>query len=190
VKIGAIVLAAGGSTRLGQPKQLLPYKGQPLVRSIASAALEAGCDPVVVVVGAEKEKVVGALRGLAVKTVPNESWERGMGTSIRAGVAPLQECGALIILACDQPHVDAAVLGQLIKLQKETRHPMAACAYAGTRGVPALFAQSLFPDLLALRDAEGARKILMARPEEVALVDFPPGKIDIDTIDDYRALLA
>jgi len=189
VKIGALVLAAGGSTRLGQAKQLLPYPGQSLVRRTALAAIEAGCAPVVVVVGARRAEVEVALAGILL--LPNDSWENGIGTSIRTGVAALEgNCEALIILACDQPHVDAAVIDQLITRQKETRRPMAACVYAGTCGIPALFAQSLFPDLLALRDTEGGRKILATRPNEVATVDFPPGNIDIDTMDDYRALLA
>jgi len=191
VKIGALVLAAGGSTRLGQAKQLLPYQGQSLVRRTALAAIEAGCAPVVVVVGARRAEVEVALAGLDLLLLPNDSWENGIGTSIRTGVAALEgNCEALIILACDQPHVDAAVIDQLITRQKETRRPMAACVYAGTCGIPALFAQSLFPDLLALRDTEGGRKILATRPNEVATVDFPPGNIDIDTMDDYRALLA
>lgn len=191
MKIGALVLAAGGSIRLGQPKQLLLFRGQSLVRRAAEAAIAAGCAPVVVVVGARREEVVNALAGLDVTCLPNDSWADGIGTSIRVGVTALAEnCEGLIVLACDQPHVDAAVIEQLITRQKEIRSPMAACTYAGTIGVPALFAQSLFPDLLALRDAEGARRILATRPNEVAGVDFPSGRIDIDTMDDYNALLA
>ncbi len=188
MKIGAVVLAAGGSTRLGQPKQLLTHEGQTLVHRAAAAALEAGCAPVVVVVGAEREKIVAALRDLAVTIVPNDDWPRGMGTSVRAGVARLQESDALIMLVCDQPKVDAVLLRQLIARQEETGQPMAASGYSGTHGVPALFSRSCYERLLALDDETGAKALLLGRPGEVASVLFEAGAIDIDTPADLEFL--
>lgn len=188
MKIGAAVLAAGSSSRLGQPKQLLAFQGQTLVRRTAGAALGAGCAPVAVVVGSEREKIADSLHDLKVIILPNESWRRGIGTSIHAGVAALKDCDALIILVGDQPHVDATLIRQLVARHQETQKPMVASAYAGTLGVPALFGRSCFEQLLLLGDEEGAKVLLSARPNEVAQVDFPEGAVDIDTSEDWARL--
>ena len=182
------MLAAGGSRRLGQPKQLLRHAGDTLVRRTVTAALDAGCAPVVVVAGAEREKVAAALRDLAVTIVPNDDWPRGMGTSIRAGVARLRETDALILLVCDQPKVDAGILRQLIARQAETGQPMAASSYSGTHGVPALFTRSCYERLLALDDETGAKALLLGRPGEVVSVPFEAGALDIDTPADLESL--
>lgn len=186
MKIGAVVLAAGNSSRLGQPKQLLLYQGQTLVWRAAGAALGAGCAPVAVVVGSERKKVADSLPDLEVIILPNESWRRGIGTSIHAGVATLEDCDALIILACDQPHVDATLIRRLIARHQETQKPMVASAYAGTLGVPALFARECFEKLLLLGENEGAKTLLT---DQVERVNFPEGAIDIDTPPDYQELL-
>jgi molybdenum cofactor cytidylyltransferase len=190
VKIGAVVLAAGGSARLGQPKQLLRYRGESLVRHAAQAAIGSGCASVSVVVGSEREKMAAALRDLKVTVVPNELWRDGIGSSVRRGVEALKDCDALVVLVCDQPHVDAALIRQLVALHRETQKPMVASAYAGTLGVPALFARACFDGLLSLGKKQGAKALLLSRPNDVALVDFPGGAVDIDTPADYQALLA
>jgi molybdenum cofactor cytidylyltransferase len=186
--IAAIVLAAGGSSRLSQPKQLLRFEGESLVRRAARAALDADCTPVVVVVGQQREPVVAALHDLSVTLVPNDFWEGGIGTSIRAGVRSLSDSDALIILTCDQPHVDATLIRQLVARHEETQKPMVASAYAGTFGVPALFGRSCFEQLLSLGDEQGAKVLLTARPNDVAQVDFPEGAIDVDTPEDWARL--
>lgn len=186
--IAAVVLAAGGSSRLGQPKQLLQFAGQSLVRRVAQAGLNAGCAPVVVVVGAEQERIAMALDELEVTVLPNESWRRGVGTSIRTGVEHLRDCDALIILACDQPHVNASVLGQLLARHQQSPQSMVASAYANTVGIPALFPRAFFDRLLSLGDNEGAKPLLTAHPDHVVSVDFPAGAIDIDTMEDFDAL--
>ena len=186
MRIGAVVLAAGGSSRLGQPKQLLQHRDQSFVRRMAETALAAGCSPVAVVIGPEQEKIKIALRGLPARLLPNDSWQHGIGTSVRAGVAVLQDCDALLFLACDQPHVETAVICRLIARQQETQKPMVASAYSGTLGVPAMFSRTCFKELLALSDQEGAKALLMARPNDVATIDFPEGAIDIDTPTDWQ----
>jgi molybdenum cofactor cytidylyltransferase len=190
VKIAAVVLAAGSSSRLGQPKQLLHYESCPLVRRAAAAALDAGCDPAAIVVGADRENVTAALSGLAVRILPNDGWGRGMGTSIHLGVQSLRDCDAILLLACDQPFVNSDLLRQLIAAQQTTGKPMAASAYAGTLGVPALFTRASFDRLLSLGDDEGAKRILTTEADEVAQIDFPRGVIDIDTREDLEALLS
>jgi molybdenum cofactor cytidylyltransferase len=188
VKIGAIVLAAGGSARLGQPKQLLRFRGQSLVRRVVEAAIKAGCSPIAVVLGEKRREIAAALRGLSVVIVPNESWQRGIGSSIRAGVKALKTCDALVILVCDQPHVTADLIRALMHRHEETNRPIIASAYLRTLGVPALFARDCFEKLLSLGDKQGAKSIILTQPDDVARVAFPNGAIDIDTPDDYRNL--
>jgi molybdenum cofactor cytidylyltransferase len=189
VKVGAIVLAAGGSSRLGQAKQLLIYRGQTLVRRSTQAATKAGCSPVIVVLGCEQERIAVELRGLPVELVSNEQWERGLGSSLRRGVEAAADCDALLILACDQPHVSAEILQRLIEAHAKTNCSIVASAYAETRGVPALFRRECFPALLSLGDGEGARALIAAAGEaDVALIDFPEGAIDIDATEDLSRL--
>lgn len=190
MKIAAIVLAAGGSIRLGEPKQLLDFRGQPLVRRVTEAALAGGCSPVAVVVGRDGEAIAAALEGLAVQLVPNKNWEEGIGSSIRAGTEALPDCDALVIATCDQPHVDADLIRRLIRTQEEMQRPIVASAYSGTCGVPAFFAQRYREELLSLPNGHGAKTIINRHPADVATVDFPEGAIDIDTPADYRALQA
>ncbi len=189
MKVGAIVLAAGGSTRLGQPKQLLRYEGQTLVRRAAETALRAGCDPVLVVIGRDHREINGELENLAVILVPNESWKGGLGTSLRAAMAALPAVDAVIILACDQPHVNGELLRQIIDQHHATGKPMVASDYAGTVGVPALFAASCFDQLRSLGDDGGAKGLLRAQPNDVATVPFAEGAIDLDTPEDYQSLI-
>lgn len=190
MKVGAIVLAAGGSARFGQPKQLLEFRGRLLVRRIAEAVLTAGCSPAVAVVGRDGEAVAAALQSLAVELLLNENWKDGVGSSIRVGVAALSDCDAIVIAACDQPHVDAELIRRLIQTQEETHRPIVASAYSGTCGVPALFTRRYRDKLLALPNEHGAKAIINRHSDEVVTVDFPGGAIDIDTPADYRALQA
>ena len=115
---GAVILAAGGSSRLGQPKQLLRFRGKSLVHHIVAAARQAGCSPVIVVIGSDSEKVTGELRSTSAVIVENENWQRGIGSSIRAGVQGLidyaPEIDAVVLLVCDQPEVNADTIRNLV----------------------------------------------------------------------------
>jgi len=186
--IAAVVLAAGGSFRLGQPKQLLRQAGQPLVRRMAIAALEAGCAPVVVVVGNRREEVAAAPGNLPLTIVPNDSWEQGIGSSIRAGIDALPESDGAVLLACDQPSVDREVIDSLIAAHNQTGLPIVASAYAGTLGIPALFAREFYPALASLTGDHGAKSIIVAYRDQVAAVPFAAGVVDIDVLDDLRHL--
>lgn len=186
--IAALVLAAGGSRRLGQPKQLLRYRGRSLVRRAAAAAIDAGCSPVLVVVGRDREAIEMELRDLPVRYLPNELWERGIGTSIRTGVHAAMECDAVIILTCDQPSVNAAAIRRLLSARAQRQKPIIASAYAGALGVPALFERPHFEALLSLSDAEGAKTVIAAHPDNVARVQLPHGEVDIDTAADIAKL--
>jgi molybdenum cofactor cytidylyltransferase len=209
--VGAVILAAGGSSRLGQPKQLLTFRGETLVGRAVRAAAEAGCEPILVVVGENSEAIklaldiresrISSFSGLERVPRPpppprpaiieNGEWRRGVGTSIRRGLEQLpNNVEAVVLLACDQPYLDASIVSQLIAAQIETGKPIVASSYADTLGVPALFDRSCFDDLLALPDDSGAKSLMAARPNDIAAIPFEKGAIDIDTPADFQRLIA
>ena len=192
MRVAAVVLAAGGSIRFGKPKQLAIFQGELLVRRIVTAAKDAGCAPVVVVVGASAAQITPVLAGLPVSIIEHPNWSNGLGSSIAVGVkhaaSITADLDAAILLACDQPFVNAVMLRQLIQMHLENKKPIVASAYADTLGVPALFDRSCFGDLLQLTGDSGAKGIILARRNDVTPFDFPAAAIDIDTAADYEKL--
>lgn len=190
--IGSIVLAAGNSSRLGQPKQALPYQQKSLLQHVVDEVRAAALTPLIVVEGAVPTGA-GDLTEAGVTRVYNAQWAEGMASSIRVGLTELlrqqPDADGVIITVCDQPFVSAALFQQLIQQQKETGQEIVACAYADTLGTPVLFHKKYFADLLRLKGQEGAKRLLQRYRAEVAAVPFPLGKIDIDTPEDYRRLL-
>ncbi len=174
---GAVILAAGGSSKT-------------LLRTIINAACEAGCSPVVVVIGSNDEKIHPELAHAKVMEVRNANWLRGIGSSIRSGVQALTDHApdveALLLLVCDQPAVNARVIEDLIATHETTKKEIVASSYADTVGIPALFHRSLFERLLSLGDEVGAKSIILQNPERVARFAFPEGAIDIDTWEDWE----
>jgi molybdenum cofactor cytidylyltransferase len=183
-------LAAGGSSRFGQPKQLLPFRDKTLLRTIIDAACEAGCSPVVVVIGSDGEKIHPGLAKANVMEVRNANWQRGIGSSIRSGVQALTDHSpdveAILLLVCDQPAVNARVIQDLIATRETTKKEIIASSYADTVGVPALFDRSLFERLLSLGDEAGAKSVILQNLERVAQFAFPEGAIDIDTSEEWE----
>ena len=192
MRVAAVVLAAGGSTRFGKPKQFALFQGETFVRRIVARAIEAGCAPVVVVTGEDSAQIALELTRFTVAISMNPDWQSGLGSSIVVGIrnamnlAP--DLDAAVLLTCDQPFVTAAVLTQLMQFRLTTGKPIIASAYAETLGIPALFDRSCFPDLLRLKGDSGAKKIILARAQDVASFNFPAGEIDIDTAADYKKL--
>ncbi|QIF05909.1 nucleotidyltransferase family protein [Roseimicrobium sp. ORNL1] len=186
-RIGGIVLAAGGSTRLGSPKQLLRLQGESLVRTAVKAAQQGGCDLVCVVTGHAREAVEKELTHARPLLVHNEKWGRGMGSSIRLGVTAVQPASAVILLACDQPAVDAQVVRSLIAEHYRTGQAIVASQYSGTCGIPVLFDESCFPELANLADDRGAKSIIEADMGRVAHLAFPEGALDLDSPADLEA---
>jgi molybdenum cofactor cytidylyltransferase len=189
--VAAVVLAAGGSARMGQPKQLLPVGGQPMVRRVAEAACGAGLGQVVVVVGAHAGAVRDALAGLLVEVVANEDWAMGMSSSLRAGLRALRpEIEAALLVLGDQPALTSGLLAALVTHFHETGAPIVAPVYAGRRGNPVLFHRSLFAELLAVEGDQGGRALLDRHREKVELlaVDDPAVVLDIDTRHDYAQI--
>ncbi len=186
--ISVIVLAAGGSSRLGVPKQLLEFRGETLVRRAAKAALESVCDRVVVVVGNHAQQMRQEIGDLPVCVVENENWQAGISSSIRTGLEQIRSPGGVVITLCDQPLMTSAVLNELISTHCKTRRAIVASTYGTTRGVPAFFAPELFNELASLTKDEGARQIIASHPEKVATIEFPQGAVDIDTPEDRERL--
>ncbi len=190
--IAAIILAAGGSTRFGRPKQLLDWNGVPLVAHVADQALAAGLTPVIVVLGCQAEAVRAALGARPVQTAMNWRWEAGLGTSLQAGLAALPpETEAAVFLQCDQPLVGAALLRALVSRFVEGRASIVHPVHAGQRSTPVLFARRLFPELAALGGEEGGRAIMARHPDEVTVVQVADADMlaDIDTPEDYECLV-
>ena len=188
--IAGVILAAGGSSRLGEPKQLLTFRGATLIQRAVRAAAEAGCDPVIVVAGDSAEAIrseLGEENGIVV--VENAEWRSGIGTSIRRGLEQLtRSVEAVVLLTCDQPFVDATIVGKLMAERERTRRAIVASSYADTLGVPALFDRSCFDALLTLPDRSGAKSLIEARRDEAASIAFEEGAVDIDTPGDFERL--
>lgn len=193
--IGIILLAAGASTRMGEPKQLLQINQESLIRRSIKIALQASCITTLVVLGAKADEIHPEISDLPITVTRNTEWEEGMGSSIRTGVREIlhqkPNLQALIIMVCDQPLLHAGQLRELIRLYVKNQACLVASEYSGILGVPALFDKSLFPDLIALKGQVGARKMIQKYQDQDSLekVSFPEGKFDLDTPSDYRAFL-
>jgi len=189
--VTAIILAAGGSTRLGRPKQLLPYRDRSLLRYVAETARASVAKETLVVLGFEAERMNSELRGLDVRSVVNPQWEEGISSSIRAGISSLSaSINATILLLCDQPLITPELLNTVMSTHEISGKAIIACEYGDTIGVPALFARTLFVDLLQLRGDHGAKQLILQHADERAVVPFPGGIVDIDTVADYDRSLS
>ena len=179
---------------MGRPKQLLRFDGETLLRRAAHAALEAGCDPVVVVTGAHAERMRDELRGLDVLEVENQRWETGMGSSVVAGVEKLLEAqpgvDAVVLLLCDQPFASHEVVARLVAARHATGRDVVASQYGESYGVPALFGRALFDELTRLEGHAGAKQVIKSHAASAHFVPFPGGEIDVDTPDDLSRLLS
>jgi molybdenum cofactor cytidylyltransferase len=177
MRVAAVVLAAGASKRLGEPKQLVRLGPETLLERAVRVAQEAGCSPVIVVLGASAALIEAECKfGDAVLVVHND-WAEGMGSSIRAGVSALPDADACVVMTCDMPAVTAAHLRLLMASGELT-----ASIYAGRRGVPAYFPGATFQLLMELHGDAGARDLLRS----AQCVELVGGELDIDTADDLK----
>jgi molybdenum cofactor cytidylyltransferase len=188
----AIILAAGASTRLGQSKQLLRIHGESLLHRTARLAIEAGCSPVFAVLGCEAERMQQELAGLAAIAVTNPDWQSGMGSSLRSGMQALLQQNPVpdrvLLLLTDQPRLSVEVLASLLQKSANDNTWITASAYAARHGVPAIFRKPLYAALQGVEGDKGARQIIQQYQDHATLIDFPEGAIDIDTVDDLKAI--
>lgn len=188
MRVATIILAAGSSSRLGQPKQLLRQKGTTLVRRIAEIALSLYTGPVVVVLGANGEKVAQEVANLPLITALNTDWAEGLAASLRVGLTaiPDEPIDAFLILLTDQPHVTSDLLRQLIDVRQKTGRGIVASRYAEPAhlGVPALFDSRYKTEFMTFTGDVGARKLIRQHPDDCAEVPFSLGVVDLDTPQD------
>lgn len=193
-KTAIIILAAGNSSRLGRPKQLLEYKETTLLRNTISEALKVENSFVILVTGSNNNLIEKELNSSEIAIVFNSEWESGMSSSIRKGIQEVlflnSDCESCILTVCDQPFVTSFVFENLMKESERTKNGIAASAYSETLGTPVLFHKKYFDELLELKGQEGAKMLIKKYTNDVVSVPFEKGNIDIDTEEDYQKLFS
>jgi len=191
-KPGIVILAAGQSSRLGSPKQLLRFNEKSLLQHCVEEALQTNI-PVIVVVGANSQLIKYELKDLHITIAENRRWQEGMSTSLQCGLMAAKninnEIDGIIFMVSDQPFVSVMLLNNLLRAQNENSLPIAACGYAGRLGTPVLFHKYFFDALMDLQGDSGAKKLIEKNKNLATEVSFPEGVIDIDTVEDYKDLL-
>jgi molybdenum cofactor cytidylyltransferase len=193
VSLPAIILAAGASRRLGQPKQLVRAGDETLLGRTVRMVRESGAAPVFVILGAHYEQICAAEDLTDVHVVVNAEWEQGIAASIRSGMTAVQgalpEATAVMLLVCDQPRLTGAHLRALMAEMDDRDEPtIVASMYANIAGIPAIFPKSEFSRLLALRGDVGARSLLRNPRCAMATVAFEGGDVDVDTAEDLKRI--
>jgi molybdenum cofactor cytidylyltransferase len=190
-KISLILLAAGESSRLGSPKQLLEYRGKNLLQHTIDLTQLLDIETIVVL-GAFKEEILARVNVYEGKVVENMAWSEGLSSSIRCGLSEVlkknTETEAVILLLCDQPFLTTEILREIVEKYHSSGQSIVHCSYGDVSGPPTLFHKSLFPYLMELKGGQGAKKVVDMFPDQVAYIDFPKGKLDIDTAADYQQL--
>jgi molybdenum cofactor cytidylyltransferase len=188
-----VILAAGASTRMGEPKQLLPIEGVPLLLRTVEAALLSPAWPVVVVLGANAERIRPLLARHPVLITENPAWVEGMASSLRTGIATLQQfsrsIGGVLVSLCDQPAFSVDTIERLLAAQAESGRSITAARYEGRNGAPALFLRDQFAALGSLTGEAGARSLLNSTPDRVTSVELPELSVDLDTPQDLATYL-
>lgn len=191
-KIGLIILAAGSSSRLGTPKQLISFRGETLLQRIVRESLKSSCHLVLIVSGKNADEISKTLEDIDVQVVENQNWEQGMGTSISVGIRKITEIekhlAGVIICVCDQPFVTAEIINNLINAFYDRKCRIVASVYGDTFGVPTLFGKSLFGKLADLEGKIGAKHLIDKFRNKTVFVEFERGAVDIDTAADLKKL--
>ncbi|MBD2754316.1 nucleotidyltransferase family protein [Spirosoma validum] len=185
MKLGTIILAAGDSSRMGgEPKQLLTYKGQSLIRRTTESALALQDGPVVVVLGAHRARIVPELTGLPVTIIDNPSWSTGQASSLKTGLAALylthKDIDAVLVLHIDQPLVSLGLLLHMLEVRKDEGKGIVACRYGTQVGVPALFDRDYIDELLQLAGDKGLQWVIVRHRDDCSEVPFEAGAIDLN----------
>lgn len=192
-KTGIVILAAGSSSRLGRPKQLLQYNESTLLKNTISEALKVPDSFLIVITGSNSKIIEKELLSFDVTICFNEDWETGMASSIVKGLNELlhlnPNCEQCIFAVCDQPFVTSFIFENLINEYHKTGKGITASAYSETVGTPVLFHKKYFKELQDLKGQEGAKKLIKKYFEDTASIPFEKGSIDIDTEEDYNKLI-
>ena len=192
-RVPLILLAAGESKRMGTPKQLLSYKGSNLIRHAATIAIKSNCHPIIVVLGANSDRISPEINDLPIQMTYNTQWQQGMSSSIATGINTLLKMNldfaAVIIALGDQPLITERVYNCLIESYYQNKVKAVACNYSDTIGVPALFDRTLLPELLKMKQKGGAKQLLLKYSDLKFNLDLPEAAIDIDTPADYQQLV-
>lgn len=192
METGILIIAAGNSSRLGEPKQLLKFKGKTLLRNVVEEAIKVS-DSVIVVTGSNHSQISKEIEDLKVIIIENINWNEGMGSSIKIGISQLlnefPEVQNIIVSVCDQPFIESAVFSDLIQMQKDSHKGIVASKYSDTLGTPVLFTKKYFEELSKLSGQEGAKKMIQKFKDDIAEINFEKGAIDIDTQSDYQKLM-
>jgi len=190
--IAGVIIAAGSSSRLGQPKQLVVVAGETLLARTIRVACDSGAEPILVVLGANREEIQAGVDFTGTRVVVNRNWDEGMASSIRAGIGAVEreipEVHGALLMVCDQPRVTAEHLSRMLNVFRQSGTTSITSLYGGNRGIPAIFPRQTFPDLLALTGDKGARGLLSEPDREVIEVALPGGDIDVDQAEDLLKL--
>ena len=194
-----VILAAGKSSRMEQPKQMLIIEGKTLVKRTAEMAMKTDCYPICVVVGANKKLIVPELANMPTTLIDNPHYEQGMASSIKIGLIGVymteKNIDAVIFLTCDMPFINEKLIVKLIEkasqsVDSQGNTPLiVASKYENQLGIPALFKRAVFNDLLELSGDKGAKSVILKHKNQTAFVDFPDGKFDLDTPAQYLAVI-
>ncbi|MFD1604638.1 NTP transferase domain-containing protein [Flavobacterium artemisiae] len=193
-KIGIVILAAGNSSRLGRPKQLLKFKEKSLLENVISEASNTKNAIVVVVFGSNHELIESEITDTTIQKVFNPEWESGISSSITKGLSKLLElnpdCQKCIFTVCDQLFITTSLFENLIQKSQKNNKGIAASAYSETLGTPVLFHQKYFNELLELKGKAGAKKLIKKYADDVVSIHFEKGNVDIDTQEDYDQFIS
>lgn len=191
--IAVLILAAGESKRMGEPKQLLPWKDGTLLENAIKTARASNTSDIFVVVGSNSDDIKATILQEEIVVLENLNWKNGLGSSISRGVTHLMESNkqykGVLILLCDQPFISSTYLNQIIGLFEKNEEKIIATDYGKKAGVPALFGKTFFSELRRLNDDFGAKNILEENKEDLVRINPKGNQLDLDTPEDYKTWL-